>query len=125
MAIPEYPRIGVPWAARHAPVDDRYARALRATGHLDAGFALLRERLDDARAQADACALAAVIASPCQSPPYSRSASRRSVTSSIASSEIEPGLSSNTWRAFNSIMRRPIAGNACSTSYASMVRCFG
>src|ERR1700687_5733617 len=45
-------------------VDDRHDRALRASGHLGAGVELMRERLDDARAQAAACALVAVVTPP-------------------------------------------------------------
>src|ERR1700720_584240 len=45
-------------------VDDRHDRTLRASGHLGAGVELVRERLDDARAQASACALVAVVTPP-------------------------------------------------------------
>src|SRR3984893_15448216 len=45
-------------------VDDRHDRPLRVSGHLGAGIELVRERLDDARAQASACALVAVVTPP-------------------------------------------------------------
>src|ERR1700719_3014715 len=45
-------------------VDDRHDRTLRASGLLAAGVELVRERLDDARAQAAACALVAVVTPP-------------------------------------------------------------
>ena len=45
-------------------VDDRHGRALWSGGHLGAGAELVRKRLDDARAEAGAYALVAVVTQP-------------------------------------------------------------